>query len=166
MHTLRYLLLSGLFYACLMGCQPTSADQADHATTFPDAATEKAAILATLNAETQAFFNRDYETWQAQWVHAPFIAKSYMILTDSTMSETLGWEAIDQFGKTYLSEHPEPEPAPEPLTDISMRLYTTGAWVSFEQDDPQRGHKRETRLMEKADGQWKIAGMHTTVYGF
>jgi hypothetical protein len=38
--------------------------------------------------------------------------------------------------------------------------------VSYEQNDVERGLKRETRLMEKKDGQWKIAGMHTTIYGF
>jgi hypothetical protein len=32
--------------------------------------------------------------------------------------------------------------------------------------DPERGRKRETRLLEKVAGQWKIAGMHTTIYGF
>ncbi|MEL6672045.1 MAG: hypothetical protein AAFR61_07625 [Bacteroidota bacterium] len=126
---------------------------------------EKAAILATLNEETAAFFLRDYQAWQECWLHESFIAKSYMILTDSSLSETLGWEAIDDFGRTYLSEHPEPETPPQPLEQAEIRLYGTGAWVTYEQDDPARGPKRESRLMEKVEGKWKIAGMQTTIYG-
>jgi len=34
------------------------------------------------------------------------------------------------------------------------------------QNDSEQGLKRETRLMEKENGQWKIAGMQTTIYGF
>jgi hypothetical protein len=44
--------------------------------------------------------------------------------------------------------------------------HTCASKGSSEQNDAERGLKRETRLMEKRDGQWKIAGMHTTIYGF
>ena len=127
---------------------------------------EKVAILATINRETEAAFRRDYRGWQDYWVHAPYVAKTYMEMPDSSMSETLGWQAIDDFVRTYIEEHPEPDPVPTLVDDIDVRLYGDGAWVSFEQNDSVRGLKRETRLMEKVDGQWKIAGMHTTIYGF
>lgn len=45
-------------------------------------------------------------------------------------------------------------------------LNVDGAWVTYEQQDSLRGLKRETRLMEKVNGEWKIAGMQTTIYGF
>lgn len=131
-----------------------------------DIESEKKAILETLNSETKAFFNRDYEGWKSKWIHEPFVTKSYMLMTDSTLSETLGWDAIDTFGKTYIDQHPEPDPIPTLLDKINVRFYGDGAWVSFEQNDAVRGLKRETRLMEKINGQWKIAGMHTTIYGF
>ena len=126
---------------------------------------EKAAILATINRETEAAFRRDYEGWKDYWVHEPYVAKTYMEMPDSSLSETLGWEAIDEFVRTYIEEHPEPDPVPTLVDDINVQLYGEGAWVSFEQNDSVRGLKRETRLMEKVDGQWKIAGMHTTIYG-
>ena len=81
------------------------------------------------------------------------------------MTETLGWKEIDHFVKAYIEAHPEPAPLPSLVADIDVRLYKTAAWVSYEQHDPERGRKRETRLMEKVNGQWKIAGMHTTIYG-
>ena len=128
-------------------------------------ATDKAAILATLNAETVAAFSRDYDGWQAKWVHEPYVTKTYMNFTDSTMTETLGWAEVNRFVEDYFTDHPEPDPLPEPLADIDVRVYGDGAYVSYEQDDPARGRKRETRLMERHGGVWKIAGMGTVIYG-
>ena len=127
---------------------------------------EESAILATLNNETKAAFDRDYERWREKWVHEPSVTKIYMDFSDSTFSESVGWDEIDQFVKTFMKEHPEPEPVPKLIDNIDVRLYGSGAWVVYEQQDAIRGLKRETRLMEKVDGQWKIAGMQTTIYGF
>jgi len=126
---------------------------------------EKANILAVLNNETKAAFSRNYEAWKDNWVHEDFVTKTYMQFPDSIITETLGWKEINEFVKTYFDEHPEPDPLPEPLKDIEVRLYGKGAWVTYEQEDPVRGLKRETRLMEKVGSKWKIAGMHTTIYG-
>ncbi len=143
---------------CLTGCEKPS-DQ------LPNFAEEKAAILETINSETKAAFGRDYEAWKSKWIHESSLTKTYIDFSDSTFTETLGWEEIDSFVRTYFEEHPKPDPLPTPLADIIVRLYGSGAWVSFEQNDPSRGLKRETRLMEKVNGEWKIAGMHTTIYG-
>ncbi|GAA0871618.1 hypothetical protein GCM10009117_07640 [Gangjinia marincola] len=127
---------------------------------------EKTAILETLNNETRDAFQRDYEKWTENWVHTPNISKTYMNFVDSTFSESIGWDEISQFVKTFIEEHPEPEPVPKLIDDIDVRLYGDGASVSFKQMDSIRGLKRKTRLMEKENGKWKIAGMHTTIYGF
>ncbi len=127
---------------------------------------EKNAILKVLNDETKAAFSRDYEGWKDKWVHEKYTSKTYMDFSDNTMTETLGWEEINNFVKTYIEEHPEPDPLPQLLDKIEVRLYENGAWVSFLQEDSERGLKRETRLMEKIGGQWKIAGMQTIIYGF
>lgn len=126
---------------------------------------EKAAILHTLNSETEAAFTRDYEAWQDKWVHDPAMTKIYLNFSDSTFSESVGWAEVDQFVKDYFMAHPRPEPVPELIDDINVRLYGTGALVVYEQQDSLRGLKRETRLMEKVEGEWKIAGMQTTIYG-
>ncbi|OEK00258.1 hypothetical protein BFP97_01460 [Roseivirga sp. 4D4] len=156
----RISILSVMIILSLaMACNPSS----DQGLDFEK---EKAAILETINGETRAAFNRDYEAWKSKWIHESSLTKTYIDFSDSTFTETLGWKEIDDFVRTYIEEHPEPDPLPEMVDDIEVRLYGTGAWVSFEQHDANRGLKRETRLMEKVDGEWKIAGMHTTIYGF
>jgi hypothetical protein len=127
---------------------------------------EKAAIIKTLNDETKFFFKRDYPAWKNTWVQEEFVTKTYMKMMDSSLSETIGWNAINSFGEKYISDHPKPDPVPSLLNEVNVRLYENAAWVTFEQQDSLRGRKRENRLMEKIDGQWKIAGMHTTIYGF
>ena len=125
---------------------------------------EKKSILNVLNEETKSAFNRDYEGWKEKWIQEPYVTKIYLNFADSTMTETLGWDEVNYFVKTYIEEHPEPEPLPAMLNNIDVRLYGNGAWVSFEQTSANGGLKRETRLMEKDSGQWKIAGMQTIIY--
>ena len=147
-------------------CGESAANSAaTTATEVADYQEEKAAILEVLNEETKAAFNRDYEGWKEHWVHKAYVTKTYMNFADSTMTETLGWEEVNDYVRTYLEEHPDPVPLPELLDEIEVRLYGTGAWVDYEQVDPVYGLKREARLMEKEDGQWKIAGMQTIIYG-
>lgn len=157
------LLLVLLLLAGVIGCADAPTDSP--AETVADEDQEKAAILDVLNGETRAALSRDYEGWRDHWVHEPTVAKTYVNVADETGSETLGWAAVDDFVRTYIEEHPEPEPPPAPLTDADVRIYGDGAWVTYEQQDADQGRKRESRLMEKVDGEWRIAGMHTTVYG-
>lgn len=162
----KSLIITVLIFLITVSCeeQKTSFDHnKNQDITFEQ---EKRAILERLNNETKDAFQRNYDAWTKNWVHDPNISKVYMDFRDSTFSESIGWEKISSFVKTFLEEHPEPEPVPELLNDINVRLYGNGAWVTFEQQDSLRGLKRETRLMEKVNGEWKIAGMQTTIYGF
>ena len=144
---------------------PARSDVAPDVTEAAAPESETARILSVLNAETRDALRRDYPGWASHWVHAPYVAKTYVNVADGTGSEMLGWDQVDDFVRTYIETHPEPEPLPSPLVDADVRLYGDGAWVSYVQQDADQGRKREARLMEKVDGAWKIAGMHTTVYG-
>lgn len=127
---------------------------------------EKRAILKTLNDETAAAFQRDYDAWQSKWVHSPTMTKIYEDLTGGESSTSTGWDEISQFVKDFFEAHPAPEPVPELLSEIDVRIVGTDAHVIYEQQDSLRGRKQEIRTMEKVDGVWKIAGMKTTIYGF
>ncbi len=152
-----------LFSSCQESVSPEAKIESDPSVQL---ASEKVLILQTLNNETKSAFTRDYEGWKDNWIHEKYVAKSYMNFVDSTLSETLGWAEVDNFVRTYIENHPEPAPIPEPLADVDVRIYGNGAWVEYEQIDSNLGLKRESRLMEKSNGKWKIAGMQTVIYGF
>ena len=159
-----FLLSTFLFF---IGCtKDTNKQIIESTSSTKNFETEKAAILEGLNNETKAAFNRDYEGWKGYCVHESYVSKTYMQFPDSSMTETLGWDEINTFVKKYIEAHPEPAPIPTLVDKINVRLYRNGAWVNYEQNDANLGLKRETRLMEKINGEWKIAGMHTTIYGF
>ena len=150
-----------------VGCKENISEQSNVAAPQKQSfEQEKIDILKVINDETKAAFNRDYEGWKKKWVQKSYVTKTYMNFADSTLSETLLWNELDDFVRTYIEAHPEPDPLPTLVDEIDVRLYENGAWVSYEQKDPERGLKRETRLMEKENGQWKIAGMQTVIYGF
>jgi len=127
---------------------------------------EKKAILGALLNETKGAFARDYEAWKSNWVRGSYVSKTYMNFADTTFSEMTSWKEIDDFVRTYIEEHPEPVPPPAQPENVNIKVYGSGAWVNYEILDEVFGKKRETRLMEKEDGRWKIAVMHTTIYGF
>ena len=153
------LLRSLAAAACLAGCADAPPEPP------ADADRDRALVLDAVNGETRAALARDYEAWRGHWVHEPYVTKTYVNVADGTGSETVGWDAVDGFVGDYLREHPEPEPPPRPVTDADVRLYGDGAWVGYEQVDADQGRKRESWLMERVGGRWRIAGMHTTVYG-
>jgi len=127
---------------------------------------EKAAIIASLRNETKAACRRDYKAWKTYWAQKPKMSKTYMNFAENSFSEMNTWQEIDDFVRTYIEEHPEPVTPPALPDEVKVEVYGTGAWVTFDVLDEVSGRKRETRLMEKEDGKWKIAGMHTSIYGF
>ena len=166
MRTFSFLTACLATTLSLLGCAERPPDRspvAGHEASALDQ--ETARILGVLNAETRDALSRDYEGWREHCVHASYVQKTYMNMVDSSFSETRGWDRVDAFVRTYIEAHPDPEPLPSPLESADVRLYGEGAWVSYEQEDADQGRKRESRLMEKVDGEWRIAGMHTTIYG-
>lgn len=167
MRNKKLKILAILVFLAIFGCKKAETPEKQIVASVTQGfEREKKAILETLNNETKAAFQRDYESWKEKWVHDPDITKIYIDFAEGTFTESLGWDEISQFVKTFIEEHPEPEPVPELLNEIDVRLYGDGAWVTYNQQDSIRGLKRETRLMEKLNGEWKIAGMQTTIYGF
>ncbi|WP_373524591.1 hypothetical protein [Aquiflexum sp.] len=160
---MRYeITVIGLLIFCLvlLSChKPT-----DELVEF-DSKAESALIKNTINDETKAAFQREYELWKNYWVHKDYVTKTYINFGDSSMSENIGWNDIDAFIKEFFVLNPDPDSLPVVINDMDIRIFGNGAYVNFEQHDPERGLKRESRLMEKVDGKWKIAGMHTTIYG-
>ncbi len=159
--------LSRLFALLILLCLLVSSQTKTNSNSpLNNTTEERLAVLKVLNDETKYAFERDYKRWSDCWVQNQHISKTYINLAEGSASESLGWNEISGFVKDFMDQNPEPEPVPEPITKANVKVYGNAAWVTYNQLDSIRGRKRETRLMEKSENRWKIAGMHTTIYGF
>ena len=114
-----------------------------------DQQSEIEAILKVIAGESAAFWNKDYEAWAQCWVHAPYVRSMGWYPTGG-VSYVAGWDALSAHTRAHFAENPLANP--------------NAAWVTFDQygldtgqptfDMP--GRSRETRFLEKQDGQWRF----------
>lgn len=127
---------------------------------------ERAAILQVIDAESRAFWDKDFDAWAACWVHAPHVRMmGWWQRGGVTVVE--GWEAHSAKIRQLMEESPAPNPTAANVRreNVNLRITAEMAWVTFDQygedtadttmDMP--GLSRETRILEKEDGAWKIA---------
>ena len=129
---------------------------------------EKKAIIESINAETAAFFKGDYEEVIKYFVHTDYAFHAWNN-GDGTYSATVGWPAINEKYKDYIKNNPVAEgssshPKVERRNLIFKFFNPNLAFVTWDQYNSDREMKtyrlsKETRIMEKQDGLWKIANM-------
>ena len=126
---------------------------------------EKEAILKVLQAESEAFWNKDFDSYASHWAHEDYIRTiGWWQAGGVTVVE--GWEERGRRTKAHMEESPE---ANETATEVrrknvNLRIYDEVAWMTFDQYGIDTGDtlmdmaglSLETRIFEKKDGQWKI----------
>ena len=111
---------------------------------------EKEAIKAVILEESYAFCERDFER-----IVATYIKDDYNIRMAGTKYGYLyltGWDDNESFIKTYIENHPEPDPRRAELFDCKIRVYDNVGWAVFKTDEGNIG----ARFLEKVNGNWKI----------
>ena len=155
------LCLLGVLAACTHQPAPELASAAPPPPAL-DTAAERAAILATLAAETRHFCARDLEAWSRQWAHAPDAEKMYA--GEHLGYEYLvGWPAIRAFTAEHIGDNPDPLPLPTTNPDYTVRLLD-GNVADVRFTKVVDGETvRETRLLTRAapDSSWRILRMAT-----
>ncbi len=129
---------------------------------------EKEAILKTLTAETDNFFKRDYVGVIKYYVHEDYAFHAWNN-PDGTYSATVGWPAINANFKNYIQNNPVQEGSySHPKVkrhDMIFKFFSPElAFVTWDQYNSDQSMKtfqisKETRIMEKQNGLWKIANM-------
>ncbi len=124
-----------------------------------------AAIKAVIEKETSSFQNVDHKTWEDSWLKTSYAYWSY---SDSTgTSFVKGWDAINKSFATYFKTQ-----VPSRSIDVAkkgvaiertwgdIRVYKNGAFVEYVQKVKDnliyRDETSQIRVLEKADGKWKI----------
>ena len=164
------LILSGLFFN---SCQEQVNNEPENNITEKvetkkviNESAEKEAILTVIESETKCFFQRDYECWKNYWVQKPYTFQAWNN-ADGTYDSKVGWKTVSEGVKKYLAENPikegEAENRSVKRNNIQANFYNPNlAYLIWEQINQTRDGKscrksQETRIMEKIDGDWRIA---------
>ncbi len=124
---------------------------------------EKEKIMELIANESKAFWDKNFEGYADCWAHREYVrTMGWWAAGGVTVVE--GWEERGQRTKKHMLENPEPNPQNPIRKNLNIRVSEEMAWVTFDQygkdtDDPtfdMPGLSRETRILEKIDGNWKI----------
>jgi hypothetical protein len=125
---------------------------------------DKDAILATIEKETESFFARDYDAWKSTYAQTDYTFQAWSN-RDGTFDASVGWNGINSTVGKYIHENPEPQSSSHPVVErknIRYKFYGPNAcYLTWDQFNSNKAgdnfhHSKEVRVMEKANGQWKI----------
>jgi hypothetical protein len=135
-----------------------------------DEETEKEAILRTVENETDCFYRRDYDGWKKNFVHDVYAFQACSN-ADGTFETRTGWTEADQKICAYIKTSPiEPGQSSHPLVErknMVIKFFSDSlaylVWDPYnsENDGLSFFLTRDRRIMEKINGEWKIANIST-----
>lgn len=123
------------------------------------------AVMRVIEAETEAFWNKDYAAWEACWLHTPGV-RILGWWARGGIRVTEGWDALSDMIRSLMQANPEPNPSAALVRRENINLHVSGsmAWVTFDQHSADTGEpdmdmpgvSHETRILERHDDGWKI----------
>jgi DNA-binding CsgD family transcriptional regulator len=142
-----------------------------HAMVWPGAAgdrgmddydADRAAILAAIRGETEAWLQRDFEALASHWVQSPQ-ARRMEAFASLGVRVDEGWDAIAARLTKIVERFPQKHSFAERVRWEKVNVIVDGnmAWVTYDQIGSDTGDdlKRLLKIMHRVDGVWKIACM-------
>ncbi len=133
-----------------------------------DEAKETEKIMKVIEAETRSFYKRDYESWKNFYIHANYAFQAWNN-GDGTIDAKTGWPAVDSGIGNYIKHYPVATGgSSHPVVlrkNIITKFYAdTVAYLLWDQYNSDQAaqlfqYSKETRLMEKRNGEWKIVNV-------
>ncbi|AQG80629.1 hypothetical protein [Spirosoma montaniterrae] len=122
------------------------------------AQTDQEAIKRVLRNETEGFFKRDKAMWSNAWAHKPYIHFAANLYGGDFMLIE-GWDKLEkQFANQFKSTKVSDKVV---VQNANYNIHQNGnmAFVTYDQtllDSHGKTTSKESRVLEKLDGQWKI----------
>ncbi len=119
----------------------------------------EAAIMQVIAHETQTFANGDFEAWAACWVQD---ARTREVCFSATFGVTVleGWDAIARYMREVFDSGAVCKIVDFQRDNVNVTVHQDLAWVVFDgrcfQEDGRVESTFETRVLERADGVWRI----------
>jgi hypothetical protein len=116
------------------------------------------AIKRVLRSETEGFFKRDKAEWSNAWAHKPYIHFAANLYGGDFML-IKGWDNLEkQFSSQFKSSKVSDKVT---VQNANYTIHQNGnmAFVAYDQtlvDSHGKTESKESRTLEKINGQWKI----------
>lgn len=116
------------------------------------------AIKRVLRSETEGFFKRDKAEWSNAWAHTPYIHFAANLYGGDFML-IKGWDKLEkQFASQFKSQKVSDKVT---VQNANYTIHQNGnmAFVAYDQtlvDSHGKTNSKESRTLEKLNGQWKI----------
>ena len=126
---------------------------------------DQQAVMAVVEDEILAFWQRDFDTYQRCWAHEPYIRRMGWS-TGGGIVDIWGWEALSQ---RVLRMFEDPSPRRQTREEIRLQnlVVQVGgdmAYVTFDQFEPDKsagvidraGWIRKARVLQRLQGGWRL----------
>ncbi|MGE0502988.1 MAG: nuclear transport factor 2 family protein [Rhizobiaceae bacterium] len=127
---------------------------------------DERAIMAVIEAEAAAYWNKDFDAFACCWVQARHVRRMGW-WERSGIRMQRGWDEIAARMRQVMAESPVPNPNAAIVRRDNLSITVIGdmAWLTFDQTGIETGDRdmdmpgvsHETRVMERHGGDWKIA---------
>ncbi|MCA0362578.1 MAG: hypothetical protein LCH67_00925 [Bacteroidetes bacterium] len=126
---------------------------------------EKAAIQAVIAKETESYYKQDFEGWKSTYLQSSAFRKfGYWEGYPEKVVSYIGFEPLAaEKKKQFDANETLWVGSTEERSNENFRITKDMAWYTFEQDSYEKdtrkflGKSLETRILEKENGEWKIA---------
>lgn len=153
------LTLLGI-WILLTNCTPQSETSA-----AVDFNKEKAAIQALIAKETESYYKQDFEAWKSTYLQSPAFRKfGYWEGYPEKVISLIGFDTLAaEKKKQFDANETLWQGSTEERSNENFRITKDMAWYTFEQNSYEKGTRKflgkslETRILEKENGEWKIA---------
>ena len=126
---------------------------------------EKNAIREVIGRETESYYKQDFAAWKSCFVDsAYFRSHCYWEGWPEKVRVYNGFDTLEQIKKDQFNQDKTIwKGSTEERLNENFRISSDMAWYTFDQNSYENGTRKllgrsvETRILEKHDGQWKIA---------
>jgi hypothetical protein len=130
---------------------------------------EKVAIMQVIEKETDCFYKRDYNCWKECFAQTDYVFQAWNN-SDGTVDAKSGWKEVDEKIGQYIKNNPVPagESSMHPVVqrrNMVIHFFNdslvTLMWNQYNINEAKHNYtfSKDTRIMEKITGQWKIVNV-------
>ena len=121
---------------------------------------EKEAIIAAIENESNSAHNKDFDSWSKSVLQDESL--TLLSAGKGSCRFEVGWDVIGTRYKEGMENDPDPLTNQFQFTNFKIKVHKECAWVVYDEivnnsDGEFVNQYASVRILEKVDGEWKIA---------